>query len=174
MVAQDQLALRELYERSHRLVFTLMMRMTHTRETAEDLTLEVFHDLWQRAAEYRADAGTVLAWVMNRARSKAIDRLRFEQRLKRVNPYRGDSALENGATDSSELSEAEDNRVLLKGALATLTTAERAAIEAAFFGELTHEEVAARLREPLGTIKTRIRSGLAKLRQAFAARAGRP
>jgi RNA polymerase sigma-70 factor, ECF subfamily len=168
MVAQDQLALRELYDRSHRLVFTLMVRMTHSRETAEELTLEVFHDLWVRASQYRAEVGTVLAWVMNQARSRAIDRLRFERRQKRINPYPDEPLLENAATDASEPSNADEQCALLKRALSTLTSGERRAIEAAFFGELTRAEVAARLREPLGTIKTRIRSGLTKLRQALA------
>jgi RNA polymerase sigma-70 factor (ECF subfamily) len=174
MVAQDQLALRALYEWSHRIVFTLMMRMTHSRETAEELTLDVFHELWLRASQYRADAGTVLAWVMNQARSRAIDRLRFEQRQKRVNPYPGNSPLETAESRVSELSDAEEQRVLLQSALGALTTGEREAIETAFFAELTHAEVAARLHEPLGTIKTRIRSGLAKLRQALALGAKHP
>ena len=167
MIQHDQLALRELYERSHRLVFTLVMRMTHSRETAEELTLDVFHDLWTRAPEYRAELGTVLAWVMNQARSRAIDRLRFEHRQKRVNPYPGNGSLGTAESSVEEIPDAEEHGVRLRGALAALTRWEREAIETAFFGELTHAEVAARLHEPLGTIKTRIRSGLAKLRQAL-------
>jgi RNA polymerase sigma-70 factor, ECF subfamily len=168
MAAQDQEALRELYERSHRLVFTLIMRMTHSRETAEELTLDVFHEVWVRASQYRVEAGTVLAWIMNLARSRAIDRRRHEQRKKRVDPHAGAPALESTQKDAGELSDAEHQRYALHGALGTLTTDEREAIERTFFGELTHAEVATRLREPLGTIKTRIRSGLAKLRQALA------
>jgi RNA polymerase sigma-70 factor, ECF subfamily len=174
MVAQDQLALRELYDRSHRLVFTLMMRMTHSRETAEELTLDVFHELWLRAPQYRADAGTVLAWVMNQARSRAVDRLRFEHRQKRVNPYPEQPSLGDSANGVNESSDAGERRALLESALGTLTKGERAAIEIAFFGELTHAQVATRLDEPLGTVKTRIRSGLAKLRQALASGAKRP
>jgi DNA-directed RNA polymerase specialized sigma24 family protein len=102
----DQLALHALYERTHRIVFTLIMQITHNRETAEELTLDVFHDVWRRAPSYDAAGGTVVGWIMNQARS---------------------------------------------------------------FSELTYSEVAARLNQPLGTIKTRIRSGLAKLRQALAA-----
>src|SRR5947209_3652969 len=84
MAAGDQLALHTLYEMSHRMVFTLIMRITANRETAEELTIDVFHDLWRRASRYDAANGTVLGWIMNQARSRAIDRLRFENRKKRI------------------------------------------------------------------------------------------
>src|SRR5205814_7087473 len=80
IAAGDQLALHALYERTHRVVFTLIMRITSNRETAEELTLDVFHDVWRRAARYEAANGAVLGWIMNQARSRAIDRLRFESR----------------------------------------------------------------------------------------------
>jgi RNA polymerase sigma-70 factor, ECF subfamily len=84
LVQSIQLALHGLYERAHRIVFTLIMRITANRETAEELTIDVFHDVWRRASRYDAASGTVLAWVMNQARSRAIDRLRFESRKKRT------------------------------------------------------------------------------------------
>ena len=65
------------------------MRITANRETAEELTLDVFHDVWRRASRYDPADGTVLGWIMNQARSRAIDRVRFEQRKKRVDPRRG-------------------------------------------------------------------------------------
>src|SRR3546814_12221626 len=83
MAAGDQLALHALYERAHRPVFTLIMRITANRETAEELTIDVFHDVWRRASRYDPANGTVLGWVMNQARSRAIDRLRFASRKKR-------------------------------------------------------------------------------------------
>ena len=83
IAAGDQLALHALYERAHRIVFTLIMRITANRETAEELTIDVFHDVWRRASRYDAANGTVLGWIMNQARSRAIDRLRFESRKKR-------------------------------------------------------------------------------------------
>src|SRR5579885_2018204 len=73
----DQRALFSLYERTHRLVFTLAVRITHSRETADELTVDVFHDVWRRAASYNPCGGPVLGWIMNQARSRAIDRLRF-------------------------------------------------------------------------------------------------
>jgi RNA polymerase sigma-70 factor (ECF subfamily) len=83
IAAGDQLALHALYQRSHRVVFTLIMRITANRETAEEVTIDVFHDIWRRALHYDAVNGTVLGWIMNQARSRAIDRLRFESRKKR-------------------------------------------------------------------------------------------
>src|SRR5882757_3691384 len=83
IAAGDQFALHALYQRAHRIVFTFVMRITANRETAEELTVDVFHDVWRRASHYDAANGTVLGWIMNQARSRAIDRLRFESRKKR-------------------------------------------------------------------------------------------
>lgn len=175
IAAGDQLALHALYERAYRVVFTLIVRITSNRETAEELTLDVFHDVWRRASRYDAANGTVLGWIMNQARSRAIDRLRFEQRKKRVNGD-GSEALPQpeAAADERDVLELKQQGEAVRAALAVLTPDERRAIEAAFFGGLTHAEVAARLNQPLGTIKTRIRSGLHKLRQALGAGGGKP
>jgi RNA polymerase sigma-70 factor (ECF subfamily) len=167
VAAGDQLALHALYERAHRVVFTLVVRITSNRETAEEVTLDVFHDVWRRASGYDPANGTVLGWIMNQARSRAIDRLRFEGRKKRVDAD-PDGWLRTGEmADSHDILELKQQGQALRAALTLLTTDERRAIEAAFFSELTHAEVAARLNQPLGTIKTRIRSGLHKLRQAL-------
>jgi RNA polymerase sigma-70 factor, ECF subfamily len=173
IAAGDQLALHALYDRTHRIVFTLIMRITSNRETAEELTLDVFYDVWRRASRYDSGNGTVLGWIMNQARSRAIDRLRFEQRKKRVDPHASDPlpATEDDVQDVLELKQ--QSRAL-RSALTALTPEERQAIETAFFSELTYAEVAARLNQPLGTVKTRIRSGLHKLRQALAAGAKKP
>ena len=84
IAAGDQPALHALYEMAHRVVFTLAMRITANRETAEEITLDVFHNIWRDASRYNAANGTVLAWIMNQARSRAIDRLRFDNRKKRA------------------------------------------------------------------------------------------
>jgi RNA polymerase sigma-70 factor (ECF subfamily) len=163
----DQVALHALYERSHRLVFTLAMRITGNHETAEELTLDVFHDVWRRASAYDPVNGTVLGWIMNQARSRAIDRVRFEHRKKRTDPHPGEPSVD-ATLASDELLELAQDAKRLRAALAVLTSDEKAAIEAAFFVGLTHAEVAARLDQPLGTIKTRIRSALHKLRDQLA------
>jgi RNA polymerase sigma-70 factor (ECF subfamily) len=169
VAAGDQLALRELYERSHRLVFTLSMRIIHNRETAEELTLDVFHDVWRRASAYDSKAGTVLGWIMNQARSRAIDRVRFERRKKRVAPVLTEPTSQEPSNSTEERCESDEQGRALRSALMGLTQDEREAIEKAFFGEMTHSEVAAELHQPLGTIKTRIRSAFAKLRQLLGA-----
>ncbi|HEX2115814.1 MAG TPA: sigma-70 family RNA polymerase sigma factor [Alphaproteobacteria bacterium] len=173
IAAGDQLALHALYDRAHRPVFTLVMRITANRETAEELTIDVFHDVWRRASRYDAANGTVLGWIMNQARSRAIDRLRFEGRKKRSDG--GDVQPQpEPAADPCDVLELRQQGEALRVALASLTPDERQAIETTFFAGLTHAEAAARLNQPLGTIKTRIRSGLHKLRHALAAEAGKP
>ena len=173
IAAGDELALHALYERAHRIVFTLAMRITANRETAEELTIDVFHDVWRRASGYDPANGTVLGWVMNQARSRAIDRLRFENRKKR-NPYGDMQPLAEVAADQHDVLELREQRESLCAALAVLTPDERQAIETTFFAGLTHAEAAARLNQPLGTIKTRIRSALHKLRDVLAAGEAKP
>src|SRR5690349_8321510 len=170
IAAGDQLALHALYEMAHRLVFTLIMRITPNRETAEEVTIDVFHDIWRRASGYDAANGTVLGWIMNQARSRAIDRLRFESRKKRR--HDGDvQPLAEVAPDPDDVLEQREQGESLCAALETLTPDERQAIEMTFCAGLTHVEAAARLNQPLGTIKTRIRSGLHKLRRTLTAEA---
>lgn len=172
--AGDQLALHALYERSHRLVFTLIMRITANRETAEELTIDVFHDVWRRASRYDAANGTVLGWIMNQARSRAIDRLRFDNRKKRTYSDDLQPPVEVAAEpDPVDVLDMRRQRDSLRQALSILTADERQAIETTFFAGLTHVEAAARLNQPLGTIKTRIRSGLSKLRNTMTQEGGR-
>jgi RNA polymerase sigma-70 factor (ECF subfamily) len=168
IAAGDQLALHALYEMAHRLVFTFIMRIMANRETAEELTIDVFHDVWRRASRYNPANGTVLGWIMNQARSRAIDSLRFESRQKRS--HGGDmQPLDEVTADPHQKLELREQGESLRAALAALTPDERQAIETTFFAGLTHAEAAARLKQPLGTIKTRIRSGLHKLRQMLTA-----
>jgi RNA polymerase sigma-70 factor, ECF subfamily len=167
IAAGDQRALHELYERTHRIVFTLIVRITDSRETAEELTLDVFHDVWRRASTYDPTGGTVIGWIMNQARSRAIDRVRFERRKKRVNPDPDGPLPGTVASDPHKELEVSEQGRLLRSALAVLTPDERQAIEISYFSELTYAETAARLDQPLGTVKTRVRSGLGKLRQAL-------
>jgi RNA polymerase sigma-70 factor (ECF subfamily) len=161
--AGDQFALRALYDRTYRLVFTLTMRILGNHASAEEVTLDVFHEIWRRASAYDGTGGSVLGWMMNQARSRAIDRLRFEGRKKRTSSVGADpqTMAIDDAADASEQAQ------VLQHALQALTPDERQAIEAAYFSELTYVEVAARFNQPLGTIKTRIRSALGKLRRAL-------
>jgi|RhiMethySRZTD1v2_1073278.scaffolds.fasta_scaffold206567_2 RNA polymerase sigma-70 factor (ECF subfamily) len=149
LAERDSAALHALYERTHRPVFTLILRLTGNRETAEELTLDLFDDLWRGSARYDA-SGTVLGWIMNQARSRAIDWLRLEQPA----PANGEALKLDTQTRQ------------LRAALNVLSPEERAALEIAFLFELTYVEVATRLKQTLGAIKARLRSALHKLRQA--------
>ena len=167
MAAGDQSSLRALYERTHRIVFTLIMRIVDNRESAEELTVDVYHEAWRRASKYDAAAGSVIGWIMNLARSRAIDRVRFDRRKKRFSTD-SRAPTEARADPGSEAVELEQRKGALREALRVLTPAQRQVIEAAFFSELTCAEVARCLDQPQGTVKTRIRAGLAKLRAALA------
>ena len=164
IAAGDQMALHAIYERANRPVYTLIMRLVANRETAEELTLDVFHDVWRRASGYDPTNGTVLGWIMNQARSRAIDRIRFDHRKKRLAPE-GDAMPADEPMAAPDVLQARQQNGALRAALSELAPGERQAIEAAFFSGLTHAEAAARLDQPLGTVKTRIRSGLLKLRR---------
>ena len=165
VAAGDQLALQALYDRTHRLVFTLTMRILGNHASAEEVTLDVFHDVWRRASTYDGKGGSVLGWIMNQARSRAIDRLRFEGRKKRTHSADADPQMQAMTTEAA--AEGAEQAHVLQQALQALTPDERQAVETAYFSELTYVEVAARLHQPLGTIKTRIRSALGKLRRAL-------
>lgn len=167
MAGGDQGALYSLYEQTHRIVFTLIVRIVMNRETAEEVTLDVFHDVWRRAASYDPVNGSVVGWIMNQARSRAIDRLRFDQRKKRVNTYPDSLRPETDIADPQQACLFEEQGRVLRNALEALAPEERNAIETAFFSELTYEQTAKKLNQPLGTVKTRIRSGLGKLRAAL-------
>jgi RNA polymerase sigma-70 factor (ECF subfamily) len=168
IAAGDQGALHALYERSHRIVFTLVFRITNNRQTAEEVTVDVFHDLWRRASKYDPANGTVVGWIMNQARSRAVDRVRFDHRKKRLNPQTRPQRPVTTEGSPEEVVAGRERADLVRRALTTLKPEERRAIETAFFSGLTYQEAATRLNEPIGTVKTRIRSGIAKLRQALA------
>lgn len=165
----DQFAFRDLYARMHSLVFTLIMRIVRDLQTSEELTIDVFHGIWTRAASYRQSGGSVVGWVMNQARSRAIDQTRFERRQKRVNPFPDNPESEQQSPTADALFDSELRGLQVRRAVAQLTEYERTAIEMAYFSDCTYAEVADRLHEPPGTVKTRIRSGLAKLRVSLAA-----
>jgi RNA polymerase sigma-70 factor (ECF subfamily) len=162
VAAGDQLALHALYERAKRPVFTLMLRLTANPAAAEDLTLDVFLELWRLAPDYNAAKGTVLAWIMSRARARAIDHLAGMKRSDGASPV-------EPVADPQDVLKLHRQSDALRTALATLTPDERQAIETTFFAGHTHAEATVQLNRPFGTIKTLIRSALHKLQQALAA-----
>ena len=133
--AGDQSALYSLYQQTNRIVFTLVVRIVMNRETAEEVTLDVFHDVWKRASSYDPANGSVTGWIMNQARSRAIDRLRFDQRKKRVNTYPRSLGPATDVVDPQQALLFEEQGHRLRDALEVLTPDERKVIETAFFSE---------------------------------------
>jgi RNA polymerase sigma-70 factor (ECF subfamily) len=165
----DQAAFAELYDRHARLVYSLALRILQDRSDAEDIVQEVFAQVWAQAARYDASRGAVAAWMLTLTRSRAIDKLR----AKRARP---EAAIEADAAERvMDFSAAQDLELLsaeqvtrLQRALNELPDAQRTALDLAYYEGLTHVEVAARLGEPLGTVKTRIRQAVIKLREVLA------
>jgi RNA polymerase sigma-70 factor, ECF subfamily len=148
---QDREAFSQLYERFSTLVFTLAMRMLKGRSDAEDLLQEVFVQVWRQARSYSAERGSPEAWIINIARSRAIDKMRSIRRA------------QLSETVGSWTAESE-GRMAMNHALANLPETQRKVLELAYLDGMTQTEIAERLAEPLGTIKTRMRAGIERLR----------
>jgi RNA polymerase sigma-70 factor (ECF subfamily) len=169
MAAGEGAALAELYDRHARVIFSLAFRVLHDQGDAEEVVQDVFAQAWRQAARYDTTRGVVVAWLLMMTRSRAIDRLR----MRRGRPTLQEDSpavlrdLPDGTApaDLSLLSVEQVARV--RSALEDLPALQRTAIELAFYEGLTHVEIAARLDQPLGTVKTRIRLGLLRLRTAI-------
>jgi RNA polymerase sigma-70 factor (ECF subfamily) len=165
--AQDALA--ELYDRHARPIYSLALRILQDQGEAEDIVQEVFSQAWRQASRYDRSRGNVGAWLLTLARSRAIDRLR----ARRARPDH--SAEERAPIDVADHAAAVDVQLVsaeqvarVRAALETLPLLQRLAIELAYYEGLTHSEIAARLEQPLGTVKTRIRQALIRLRESLA------
>ncbi len=159
--ARDAVAFEQLYDEHHRIVWSIAMRVLGEREAAEDVTQAVFMKLWN--APERFVGGNFPGWLARVARNRALDALRSRS-------LRSTEELPAALPEDERLEELAFARIdadLMRRALATLPAEQRNAIELGFFGGLTHEAIAARTGDPLGTVKTRIRSGLLKLRAAL-------
>lgn len=169
VAAGDHGAMAGLYDSTQRFVFTLIARLVRDRSTAEEVTLDVYLQVWRKAASYTSERGKVLAWLLTIARSRALDRSRAE-RVRSVETNvitveeRNDLVAPCSCDPNSE-PEREERCQLVSKALAALPELQRRAVELAYFGGLSHSEIAERLGEPLGTVKTRVRLGMIKLRE---------
>ena len=168
MASGDGEALAELYDRHAGRVYSLALRIVRDTTEAEDVVQDVFVQAWRQASRYTASRGVVAAWLLMLARSRAIDRLRA--RRARPEEPGGETAatqlVDSGPPVEWQYLSSEQIR-LVRTALERLPFLQRLAIELAYFEGLTHVEIAARLEEPLGTVKTRIRSALTKLRESL-------
>ncbi len=165
--ARDVAAFEQLYDGYHRLVFGIGLRMLGEPTMAEDLTQAVFLKIWTAPDAFRG--GSFVAWVSRVARNRALDTLRARA-AKPETAIPPDIPLD-GALDDDVFARIDAQRV--RDALATLPAEQRSLIEMGFFGGVTHQEIARRTDTPLGTVKTRIRGGLRKLREALGERVSR-
>jgi RNA polymerase sigma-70 factor (ECF subfamily) len=159
-----------LYERYKTLVFSLAIKITGSHETAEDITLDVFTQVWKNADKYHSEKGSVKGWIASIARYRSIDTLRRRKVRSDINrPQWSDVQLETLPSNDNpgEALELEETRHKVSDAIAILPKDQQEVLALAYFKGYTHRQIAEALNEPLGTIKTRIRLGLQKLRQIF-------
>lgn len=170
IVDRDAAALGELYDRHHRLLFSLILRMLRDRGEAEDVLQEVFVRVWDRAGSYSPALGTPSAWLVRIARNRAIDRLRARQvRAGLAEPLELAplAADVDSSPDPELLTAAAEERRIILDALEGLPPEQRTLIESAFYEGYTQSELAEKFGLPLGTVKTRIRTAMQTLRAAL-------
>jgi RNA polymerase sigma-70 factor (ECF subfamily) len=168
MASGESPALAELYDRHARPVYSLALRILQDSSEAEDVVQDVFAQAWRQAARYDEQRGAVGAWLLNLTRSRTIDRVRA-RRARPEAAVDADAIAARPAVlaGADEVVIQEDQAKRVRAALDGLPVIQRLAIELAFYEGLTHAEIAERLEQPLGTVKTRIRLGLLKLRDAL-------
>lgn len=165
----DQAALATFYDRTSPQVFGLVYKILNNRESAEEVTMDVYAQVWLQAHAYDRTRGAPGAWLMTLARTRAIDRFRAgaaeHGRIESLDAAHLFASEED--TPEQEV-EGQERRRFVQQALAALTAEQRQAIALAYFYGLSQSEIAEQLRVPLGTVKTRIRLGMIKLREALA------
>lgn len=163
----DRAAFAEVYDATAARVHGLVLRVVRDRAQAEEVTQEVFLDVWRQASRFDAGRGSALAWLMTIAHRKAVDRVRSADSAARRDQtyHQAHQTPDHDVTAEAAQAAWEARRV--RAAVRQLTDVQREAIELAYFGGYTHTEVAALLDLPLGTAKTRIRDGLIRLRDTI-------
>lgn len=169
VAAGDEDAFAQVYDRTCTLVHSVARRILSENAAAEEVTADVFTQVWKQAANYQESKGAVLAWLTNIVRSRAIDRLRSVSAMRqRFEPIDDAEQHQDPKATPEEHSSLAERRRIVQEAMRALPREQREAIEVAFFQGMTHTEVAQQLGQPLGTVKTRIRAGMMKLRELLA------
>lgn len=165
----DQSALAELYDASSAKVFGLAMRILGDHAAAEETTLDVYTQVWRRASSYDAERGTPGSWLMTLAKHRAIDRFRssYLERGRQV-PLEHTAELPGHEETPEQYSAGLERQRLVQQALASLSVEQRQAIALAYYWGMSQSEIAEQLKLPLGTVKTRMRLGMIKLREVLA------
>jgi RNA polymerase sigma-70 factor (ECF subfamily) len=163
---QDRGALSALYDRYSNTVYSLAMHMLKDSGAAEEVTQDVFFNIWRKAASYHNQRGTVTAWLFSIAHHRAIDELRRRKRDQTHVQHGVDltNRPSDGSDDPVAYAKQQFERSHLKNALGNLRPEQREVVVLAYFGGLTHSEISNRLHQPLGTVKTRMRLAMKKLR----------
>ncbi len=164
---RDERALGTLYDRYSRLAFSLAMRIVGDRALAEEITADAFVSVWRASGSYSAERGRFVAWLMSVVRHRAIDELRRLSVRPEGSAVELNEALQTTAQPDGleDLVDARRWQETVRTALAGLPAPQREALELAYFGGLTQQEIAEKTGAPLGTIKTRMRLGLLKMRE---------
>jgi RNA polymerase sigma-70 factor (ECF subfamily) len=165
----DEGALAGCYDRYRVILFSLILRILHDRHEAEDVLQEVFLQVWRRARDFDESRGRAFTWLVTIARSRALDRLRAgSSRARLATEAEPRDSMGDAAADAVRSEEGE----IVRRALAELPAEQRRTLFMAYFEGLTQTEIAARLGDPLGTVKTRMRAGLMKLRELLRDQSG--
>ena len=171
---RDETAFAVLYDRYVDLVYSASLRVLADAGLAEDATQDIFVRLWRRPETFVPERGRFLSWLMSVVRNRAVDELRARGRRRKregTSPTESEedamAALPSEDDDPATTAQIHEQQVLVRGALCTLPIDQRRALELAYFKGLTQQEIAFILHEPLGTVKTRIRLGMQKLRRAL-------
>jgi RNA polymerase sigma factor (sigma-70 family) len=160
----DESALAELYDRVGRIAYGLALRVLRDERLAEDAVQEAFLALWRTAAAFRAERAKASTWILTLVHRRAVDLVRREER-RRVEPLADDGAVAGETETAEEAAWLRFERERVQAALKQLPDVQREAIELAYYGGFSQSELAERLGVPLGTIKSRMFAGLARLRE---------
>lgn len=169
IVQRDQQALSRLYDRYSALIYTLVLRVVKSTAEAEDLVQEIFVQIWSKAHLFSDAKGSVYTWVMTIARRRAIDKIRSQDFINKGETTDDDERpidLPDNAYDTNPLHAAisSEYEELMRSGLAMLGAEQQSIIELSYYEGYTQAQIAERLHLPLGTVKTRMRQGLIKLR----------
>jgi RNA polymerase sigma-70 factor (ECF subfamily) len=160
----DKTAFKEIYSRFSQVVYNLALRMLRDKEDAEEVVQEIFLQVWNKAYSYDSERGAVSTWILNIARSRSIDKLRTVG-YRQQNIEIDEEKVNSNDGLSRIIEDREESKNVIRQALDSLPDKQRIAIEIVYFEGLTHLEAAEKLNEPVGTIKTRIRLGVLKLKE---------
>jgi RNA polymerase sigma-70 factor, ECF subfamily len=169
LLQRDVRAFEQLYDRHSRIVYGLVLRILQQASTAEEVVQDIFLQLWRNAAQYDGSRGPFLPWLLTLARNRALDHLRLKSERQRRREEQSEQLPPVVVSAPDFAAKLDDQRraARVRELMSALQPQQKRAIELAYFEGLSHREIAARLDEPLGTVKSWIRNGLLKLKEGL-------